>query len=148
MRVENMLRKNKGTVAVVTLAIVVLLPIAYYAIRDAFAQNAEQFLENPEPKYTECVRDTLYMRYHHMDLLKEIREQVVREGVLSDVTLADCRKCHADRARFCNQCHNSVNLHLDCFGCHNYPETPQKPVLARSYKSHVNAIANLSKPGH
>ena len=45
MRVENMLRKNKGTVAATTLVVVLLLPIAYYAIRDAFAQSPEQFLE-------------------------------------------------------------------------------------------------------
>jgi hypothetical protein len=128
--------------------VVVLLPVAYYAIRDASAQSAEQFLEKPEPKYTKCVRDTLYMRFHHMDLLKEIREQVVREGILTDVTLADCRKCHADRSRFCNQCHNKVNLNLDCFGCHNYPESPQQPVMVRSDESDTSAIAHISRPGH
>jgi hypothetical protein len=148
MKIESMLRKNKSTVAMATLALVILLPIGYYAARDAFSRSTEPFLEKPAPKYKECVRDTLYMRYHHMDLLKEIRDQVVREGKTSKITLENCRECHANRGMFCNQCHNAVNLHPDCFGCHNYPESPQEPLRAHASVSTNSAVADLLKPGH
>ena len=147
MRIENMLRKNKGAVATATLALVLLLPIGYYAMRDAFPRSAEPFLEKPDPKYKECVRDIQYMRFHHMDLLKEIRVEVVREGKRGDLSLANCRECHENRGRFCNQCHTAVNLHLDCFGCHNYPESPQETIREPSTPSGVRARAALPKPG-
>jgi hypothetical protein len=151
MKIENSLRKNKSTVAAAILALVILVPIGYYAIGDAFSRNADPFLEKVDPKHTECVRDIPYMRFHHMDLLKEVREQVVREGnreqiTLEKISLENCMECHTNRSRFCNQCHNEVNLHLDCFGCHNYPESPQETMMTHSSKSSVSAIAGLSEP--
>ena len=148
MRIETMLKKNRNKVAMAILALVILLPIGYYTIRDAFPRSAEPFLEKPDPKYKECVRDTLYMRLHHMELLKEIRVQVVREGKRSEIGLANCRGCHTNRGRFCNQCHNAVNLYPDCFGCHNYPESPQEIVRTQSSQSGFSAKAALSEPIH
>jgi hypothetical protein len=147
MRIENMLKNNKGAIAAVILALIILLPIGFYAIRDAFSQNTEPFLEMPDPKYKECVRDTEYMRFHHWVLLKELREKVVREGEKVDVALSDCRDCHSNRERFCNECHNVANVSLDCFGCHYYPESPQESVMAQSSKSGSDAVARLMKAG-
>ena len=147
MNIDNMLRKNKGRIAAVILVVVILLPIGYYAIGDTVSQTADPFLLMPDPQYTECVKDTKYMRFHHMDLLKEIREETVREGIRGDIHLADCRKCHEDRNQFCNRCHNIVNLNLDCFGCHNYPETPQEPITAQAHGSQTNTIVNVQKSG-
>jgi hypothetical protein len=147
MKIENMLRRNKSAFAIATVVLVVLLPVGYYAIRDAFPRSAEPFLEKPDPKYKECVRDIAYMRFHHMDLLKEIRVQAVRQGKRGDISLANCRGCHADRSRFCNRCHEAVNLHLDCFGCHNYPESAQETIRASASQSRMDAaMAGLSKP--
>ena len=147
MRIETVLKNNKGAITAVILALIILLPIGFYAIRDAFSRNTEPFLEMPAPKYKECVRDTEYMRFHHWELLLELREEVVREGKTEDVTFSDCRNCHADRAHFCNECHNVANVYLDCFGCHNYPETPQQPAMAHSSKSGSGTVARLIKPG-
>ena len=147
MNIENTLRKYKGRIAVVILVVVILLPIGYYAIGDTVSPTADLFLQMPDPQYKECVKDTKYMRFHHMDLLKEIREEAVREGIRGDISLTDCRKCHEDRSRFCNRCHNIVNLNLDCFGCHNYPETPQESITAHAQGSRVNTVADISKPG-
>ncbi len=146
MRIDNMLRRNKSTAALVILALVILLPIGYYAARDAFSRSSEPFLEKPDPKYKECVRDTQYMRLHHMELLKELRIQVVREGKREKITLESCRECHTNRGRFCNQCHNAVNLYPDCFGCHNYPESPQAIVGIQSSQSGLSSNAALSGP--
>ena len=85
--------------------------------------------------------------YSVEDLLKEIRNQVVREGITSDISLEECRDCHTDRSRFCNQCHNIVNLNLDCFGCHNYPETAEDIPHSTQSELDVSAIPTAQVPG-
>jgi len=117
---------------VVLPALIIFFPLGYSVISDALGQGNPRhqlFLERPDPKYDRCVKDTTYMRFHHMDLLKSIREAVVREGQRDKIGLTSgaesCRTCHTGRERFCNQCHNVANVRLDCFGCHDYPEAPQ-----------------------
>ncbi len=111
----------------VTAAILIILsPLAYSLFSNVLrvgVETSQPFLERPDPKYQECVRDTLYMRFRHMELLKEIREEFVRYGNRGEVSLQSCRGCHTNREAFCNRCHNAVSLNLDCFGCHYYPET-------------------------
>ncbi len=122
-------KKNVGIVTAIT-AVVILAPVAYSATRFGVGQVAQPpdvFLEMPDPQYQECVRETDYMRFHHMDLLKQIREEFIRDGIRGEVTLSGCRDCHENRARFCNQCHDAASLSLDCFGCHYYPEYADEP---------------------
>jgi len=99
-------------------------------------------------QYDECVEDTEYMRFRHMDLLKEMREESVREGIRGEYSLSDCRDCHTNRSRFCNQCHNIVNLNLDCFGCHNYPETPQESITEHASRLEVGPALQMIKAGY
>jgi hypothetical protein len=123
-------RENRGRVATV-LAIVILLPLGFSLAGAVFADEEEMpgvFLEQPDPRYENCVRDAEYMRFQHMDLLKETRERVIREGVKGGITLAGCGDCHRNRDRFCNRCHEAVTLNLDCFGCHYYPESSEDRV--------------------
>jgi hypothetical protein len=108
----------------VILLLVVLCPLGYSIVRGVLAKGPEPgqvFLERPDPKYEACVRDTEYMRFHHWELLRSVREEVVRYGVRGEVGLSRCRDCHTSRERFCNQCHNAVSLTPDCFDCHYYP---------------------------
>jgi hypothetical protein len=80
------------------------------------------FLERPDPKYDRCLKETRYMRYHHWELLRGIREDIVRYGQREeDIGLYRCRECHTSRERFCNRCHDAVSLTPDCFDCHYYP---------------------------
>jgi len=65
-----------------------------------------------------------YMPYHHWTLLREVRNEVVRDGVRGEISLDRCRGCHPGRERFCNRCHEAVSLAPDCFGCHYYPAVP------------------------
>jgi len=94
-------------------------------------QEREVFLEAPDPKWEACYRDAEYMRYHHMDLLKEVREEVVRFGIRGGITLAGCGDCHTDRDQFCDRCHEAASVRLDCYGCHYYPERASERELAR-----------------
>ncbi len=104
--------------------LIVLFPLAYSAISALFAQGVETadlLLERPDPEYRTCVRDTTYMRFHHWELLRETRKEVVRYGVRGDVGLHMCDECHTSRERFCDRCHAAASVVLDCFGCHYYP---------------------------
>ena len=105
------------------LIVIVLSPIGYSVISRVAADTdqAEPFLERPDQQYEKCVRETDYMRYHHWQLLGEVREQVVRYGQRSDAGLKGCRDCHTSRERFCNRCHEAASVWPDCFGCHYYP---------------------------
>ncbi|MHC4860169.1 MAG: hypothetical protein ACYTDY_08775 [Planctomycetota bacterium] len=102
-----------------------LIPLAYSLVSLVFAEGAadgQPLLEMPDAKYAKCVRDTTYMRYHHWELLRAIREEVVRYGRRGEVGLHNCKECHTSKAKFCNRCHFAVSLNPDCFECHYYPD--------------------------
>jgi hypothetical protein len=83
-------------------------------------------------KGTQCVRETDYMISHHMDLLNEWRDQVVREderfeagvgGVVYERSLTNtCLDCHADKSKFCDQCHTYLGVSPYCWSCHVDPK--------------------------
>jgi len=121
-------RDSPIKVLVVLAAVVILLPLTYSLVTYVFAGgsvDSEPFLEPPEARFKYCVKDAEWMRFHHWELLKEIRNDVVRDGNVGETTFDDCRACHPNREQFCNKCHDAVNARPDCFGCHYYPESPE-----------------------
>jgi hypothetical protein len=115
---------NIYIIAVAIPILIILFPFGYSVVSTIFARDvptSEVFLEKPDPKHENCVRDVKYMRYHHWELLRQIREEVVRYGKRGDVGLKKCRECHTSRERFCDKCHNSVSMTPACYGCHYYP---------------------------
>jgi hypothetical protein len=114
-------------------SVLILLPIALSVVGFGVSrgEEVEVFLEAPDSRWESCYRDTEYMRYHHMDLLRDVREDVVRYGVRGGVTLAGCGDCHTNRDQFCDRCHEAASVSLDCFGCHFYPETASERELLR-----------------
>lgn len=114
-------RRMRFIVIVVAL---IFVPLCYSLATQIARKKTESsgiFLEQPDPKYTECVRETSFMRFHHWELLRGTREEVVRYGIRSEISLNKCRECHTSRERFCNKCHNATSLTPDCFDCHYYP---------------------------
>ena len=108
--------------------LVIIAPLGYSFLDAVFAgdpRDGEPFLEMPAEPNEGCVRETDFMRFHHWELLREVRDQVVRSGVRNEISLDGCRGCHPSRERFCNRCHEAVSLQPDCFGCHYYPATPE-----------------------
>jgi hypothetical protein len=104
--------------------LIILIPLGYTIMYRLTAQTAdptEVFLERPDSTYKNCVKETEYMRYHHWELLRGIREEVVRYGKRGEIGLSKCKDCHTSRERFCNQCHDAVSMVPDCYGCHYYP---------------------------
>jgi hypothetical protein len=107
--------------------LIILAPLGYSVYDAVLAGDGPgeaPFLELPPQPNDGCVRETTYMRFHHWQLLREVRDRAVRDGVRGEITLDSCRGCHANRARFCNRCHAAVSLQPDCFGCHYYPAEP------------------------
>lgn len=90
----------------------------------------------------QCVEQKDYMTAYHMDLLNNWRDQVVRqntrflikngqaltyngEKLEMSLTLA-CMKCHSEKAKFCDQCHNYLDVKPYCWDCHVDPKGVQK----------------------
>lgn len=124
---QNPPPRNRANYLLVLAAILLLAPLLYSvaaAIVLSVGKEPEavrMFLERPAPVHTECIKDTTYMRLHHWEELTANREKVVRYGDRNVVKLADCKRCHTSRERFCNRCHEAVNLYPECWGCHYYP---------------------------
>ena len=91
-------------------------------------QSAPPELQLPSG-HARCVEDVQYMRAHHMQLLNEWRNSVVREGQTTYVSKAygqtysksltkTCMACHANRRTFCDRCHTYANVRVGCWDCH------------------------------
>ncbi len=135
MKIRTVFHNRKTTSLVTVAAIIILAPFGYGLIRPVAGfgdSETPTFLDMPDEVYPICVRDVTYMRYRHMDLLKQTREEVIRDGIRGEITLSGCRNCHTSRERFCNQCHEAAGLNLDCFGCHYYPEPGEEVQGAES----------------
>ena len=97
---------GRALVAVILL-LVILTPIGYSVLTRVTATGAES-PERPDAKYTECIRDTEYMRFHHWELLKGLREKVVRDGIrgdLVDVETISGGEKKTMKVELCSACH-------------------------------------------
>jgi hypothetical protein len=120
-----------GKIVAVLLGFIALLlfPIWFSALFGGTGAKPQIVLPKTEKK---CVANTEYMRHWHMDLLNNWRDEVVREGkriyISEDgskyemsLTLT-CLRCHDNKAKFCDQCHNYVGVDPYCWDCHVAPE--------------------------
>ncbi|BFR48895.1 sulfate reduction electron transfer complex DsrMKJOP subunit DsrJ [Nitratidesulfovibrio sp. HK-II] len=83
----------------------------------------------------ECIEPAEYMRAEHMHILDVWRDQALREGKRAyvasngkvwDISLQNtCMKCHANKADFCDKCHNSNSVSPYCWDCHVAPRGNQ-----------------------
>lgn len=94
--------------------------------------------ERPELKLdkleTKCVEPAAWMAANHMKLLNDWRDLVVRDskrlyvnqaGRSFDMSLTNtCLSsgCHADKAEFCDRCHDALALAPGCWDCHVVPQ--------------------------
>jgi len=86
-------------------------------------------------KEKRCVEATPFMRTNHMKLLVAWRDRVVREGNRSytagdgkifEISLSGtCLKCHSNKKKFCDRCHDYSGAKPACFSCHQIPGEEQ-----------------------
>jgi hypothetical protein len=80
----------------------------------------------------ECVESREWMRGEHMQLLNQWRDSVVRDynrGYIStsnhnrfDMSLQNgCMRCHSNKKKFCDECHNYMAVKPYCWDCHIAP---------------------------
>ena len=80
----------------------------------------------------ECVEPKAFIRINHKTLLEDWRNAVVREGQINYVASNQkkylmslnrtCMKCHTDKTKFCDECHNYAGVTNKCWDCHLYPK--------------------------
>jgi len=104
-----------------------------------FFYNAGKAAKAPEPVLTDkakeakqCVEAKAYMRTEHMKVLDEWRDDVVRQGQRYYQSTAGksyykslqvtCMECHSNKSKFCDQCHNYMNVSPFCWDCHIAPK--------------------------
>lgn len=134
---------NKGPIF---LGIVIFAAMALFPIYNNFGKvNAK-----PEPKTDtpailewekvhgkkECVEPKAFMKTEHMHILDQWRDSVVRDGnelYLSssgrshDMSLQNtCMKCHSNKKKFCDECHNYMAVKPYCWDCHIKPKEDDK----------------------
>lgn len=135
---------NKGPVF---LGIAVFLALALFPFYNNFGKTNKK----PEPKTDtpaimeyeklngkkECVESKEYMRAEHMQILNQWRDSVVRDynrGYISDsnhkrfdMSLQNgCMKCHSNKKKFCDECHNYLAVKPYCWDCHIAPKEETK----------------------
>jgi len=79
-----------------------------------------------------CVEATAFMRANHMTLLADWRDAstrdgrriyVARDGREIEASLSGtCLRCHSDKTRFCDRCHDDAGVSPTCWDCHVVPE--------------------------
>lgn len=85
----------------------------------------------------QCVESKEFMRTEHMQLLNNWRDSVVRDGnrgYMSDAHALrfnmslqnSCQKCHSNKKKFCDECHNYMAVKPYCWDCHIAPKEEEK----------------------
>ncbi len=112
--------------------LIVFLGLVTFPIWYGFGKPGK--LPNPEKPTIakQCVLPTAEMRTSHMQLLIDWRYNIVREdgsriGYTADGTKyirslqRGCLKCHPNRKKFCEECHNYASVKPYCWDCHFQP---------------------------
>ena len=96
--------------------------------------------ELPPGGEKQCVAPVAEMRDSHMQLLNEWRDDVLRNSDRVSVTVDGkeyrkglqlaCMKCHSNKEKFCDSCHEYAAVQPTCWDCHLTPvEAAKKETL-------------------
>ena len=118
--------KNKILAGLVVFIAVVTFPFWFNMGKAAPAPELELTAKAKAAKT--CVMPTEYMTAEHMQLLDVWRHNVVRsgermfvnpDGKLYNMSLSNtCLDCHANKAQFCDRCHDYASVRPYCWDCH------------------------------
>ena len=126
---------NKGTIIAGLIIFVVLVtsPVWYNALSAGTLPPKPELPPGGEQK---CVKSASEMRDSHMSLLNEWRDDVLRNGNRVSVTVDGkeyrkglqmaCMKCHTNKEKFCDTCHEYASVKPYCWDCHLTPTEAAK----------------------
>lgn len=123
----------------IILGLVIFIGIAtfpfLYDMGKAAVPPPKPNIETPEIQkmaVKKCVETKSFMRAEHMVMLNDWRDLVVREGdriyIANDgkqyaMSLQNtCMKCHSNKKKFCDECHNYLAVKPYCWDCHIAPK--------------------------
>jgi hypothetical protein len=123
----------------IIIGIIIFIGIAtfpfLYDIGKASVPPPEPKIDTPEiQKMAEkkCIEDKLFMRAEHMVMLNDWRDLVVRDGNRLYIATNGkeyamslqntCMKCHSNKKKFCDECHNYMAVKPYCWDCHIEPK--------------------------
>jgi len=152
-KLRDMLTWQRGAV------MAALLAVSFVAVASADAHEESSHGRVPVPVHPEgkgdkCVRDTAYMKRHHMDELKHQRNDTMRKGIRTkEMSLQNCIDCHASKETnsvlgkdgFCQSCHSYAAVKLDCFECH--ASKPKSAKLLRPAVSQAEMAGDATLAG-
>jgi hypothetical protein len=114
-------------------AFALLVALALWPVWRAVASAPPRLPDLPRPAgATSCVEPVEVMRASHMRVLETWRDRVVRDGartytdgngrvVTMSLTGTCIKACHADKAAFCDRCHDYAGVTPTCWNCHVAP---------------------------
>ena len=83
-----------------------------------------------------CVESKSFMRAEHMQMLNNWRDSVVRDGNRQFINSTgkhynmslqnECLRCHSNKKKFCDECHNYMAVKPYCFDCHIAPKEEER----------------------
>jgi hypothetical protein len=129
----------------ILVGLIVLLAVALFP----FYYNIGKVNAKPEPKLDtpailqlpeqerKCVESKAFMRTEHMQLINNWRDSVVRDGYRQYVSETtgkhynmslqnECMRCHSNKKKFCDECHNYMAVKPYCWDCHIAPKEDDK----------------------
>ncbi|PID74387.1 MAG: cytochrome C [Deltaproteobacteria bacterium] len=121
---------NKGTI-IPGLVIFVLIVTSPIWLNAFMTGSTVPKVELPTEPGMQCVASAEEMRANHMVLLNEWRDDVLRDGHRTTVTVGDrvfrkglqmaCMECHTSKEKFCDTCHAYASVKPYCWDCHLSP---------------------------
>jgi len=121
---------NKGTIipGLIIFVLFVTFPIWFNGLKAGTPPKPEL----PPGGEKKCVESVEYMRANHMQLLNVWRDDVLRDGNRSVVTVEGkdyrkglqmaCMQCHSNKEKFCDDCHTYTAVDPYCWDCHLTPK--------------------------
>jgi len=120
---------GKIIIGLAVFLVLATIPIWYNLASGEAAEGAPELEILPD--VGQCVAPKEFMRTSHMVLLDQWRNEVVRHGRRMHVTddgrrfeislSGTCMKCHSNKARFCDRCHDYTKVDVYCWDCHIEP---------------------------
>jgi hypothetical protein len=121
---------NARIIIVMAFAFLALVTVPFWYNFIKSTVKTPPVLETPIGQ-KECVMPVGYMKESHMTLLNKWRDEVVRDGDRSLITVnmvkyekslsGTCLKCHVKKSAFCDRCHGYLSVGPACWDCHYYP---------------------------
>ena len=123
----------------IIIGIIIFIGIAtfpfFYDFGKASAPPPDPKIDTPEiQKMVEkkCIEPKSFMKKEHMVMLDDWRNKAVREALTIYVATDGkeyvmslqntCMRCHSNKKKFCDECHNYAAVTPYCWDCHIEPK--------------------------